>query len=474
MLTATRPFSLIVFGASGHLAKLKIYPALYVLFLKKRLPEAFSIVGYARTAMSREEFHEIVSASIRSDLSEVNAKTLKAFLAHVHYAAGQYDKSEDFTTLANLLTKLEGGVETVRLAYLSIPPAIFPAVLKNLSAAGVRQGEFRCIVEKPVGYDIQSFKQVKAQLTESFSQSEIYLLDHYLGKESIRNLYYLRSGNPIFERVFDQGLIHHVEVTAIESAGIANRAGYFDMAGTLRDMVQSHLLMVMSLLTMRLTDEGSIQQSRFEALEQIYLPPAGDLSEVLLQAQYGAGGGQKAYLAETDITPGSRTNTFIALKLLSRSQRFQGIPFFIKTGKRLDRKETRISVQFQPAPGGLPGNTPNQLDVILQGEAGLKLHLQTKLGGSDPAFRPLVLADPLVCVGDCLPEHGLLLLEAINGVNRWFLNFDEVEAAWRLVDPLQHHLDRPETPLPVYEGGSCGPNEMNDWIKRHGVSWMAC
>ncbi len=467
MLTATRPFSLVIFGASGHLAKIKIYPALYVLFLKKRLPAAFNIVGYARTAMDQGAFRTLVGDAVKADLEEVNATLLEEFLSHVHYRTGQYDSADDFQALAAQLADLEGNKAAVRLTYLSIPPDIFGSVLENLSASGVRNADFRCILEKPVGYDTQSFRVLKKQLMDSFKESEIYLLDHYLGKEAVRNLYYLRSGNPIFERVFDHELMHHVEVAAVESAGIGNRAGYFDNSGTLRDMVQSHLLMVLSLLTMRLGDEDAIQAGRYAALKEWSIPQ-GDLSEVIMQAQY------EGYDQEKDIAPGSRTNTFVALRLQSRCDRYQGIPFIIKTGKKLDRKETRISVQFKPAKNGLVHNTPNQLDVILQGEAGLRLQLQTKLGGSEPAFRPLVLSDPLVCVGDCLPEHGLLLLEAINGVRRWFLTFEEVEASWALVDPLQAYLDRPDSPLSKYAPGTRCPAEADAWIADQGSRWLSC
>ncbi len=475
MLTANRPFSLVIFGASGHLAKMKIFPALYVLFLKKRLPESFAIVGYARSDMDDASFRDFVSAAIRADLEEVNEKTVAAFLSHLSYVRGQYDKLTDFEALAAKLTALEDGTtDTLRLAYLSIPPTVFEAVVENLAKSGVRRGEFRCIVEKPVGHNLKSFQAVKAALMESLHSDEIYLLDHYLGKEAIRNLYYLRAGNPIIERIFERGLVHHVEIVAAESAGIENRAGYFDATGTFRDFFQSHLLMVASLLTMPLGGEASIAAHRLEALGQLCLPPVRDLGGVVMQAQYGAGDGKVSYLQEADVAKGSRANTFAALALRSKSERWQDVPFFLISGKRLDRRETRVSIQFEAIPGAIPGNAPNRLDVILQGEAGLKLTLQTKLGGSDPAFRPLVMADPLVCVGDCLPEHGLLLLEAIHGIKRWFLSFEEVAASWHLIDPLQAHLDQPSTPLPIYAAGSRGPKEAEAWIKTHGQTWITC
>ena len=478
--SAPSPFSFVLFGASGNLAKLKIYPALYVLALKKRCPENYAIVGYARTEMTDVEFRTLVEESIRAQMPEVNKKVLEDFLSRCHYVAGQYDSVEDFQDLARTLTALEKGwKDTVRLAYLSIPPTVFTAVLDNICASGVHQknGAFRAIIEKPVGHDLKSFEEIQAQLQRCFADDEIYLLDHYLGKEAVRNIYYLRFANPLLERLFKNSLIHHVEVTAMESYGLEGRSGYFEHTGMLRDMFQSHLLMMASLLTMLLKEsEGTIRESRLNALKQFYLPPAADLSEVILQAQYtkGKAHGETvvSYREEDDIPKGSRTNTFAALKLLSREARWQGVPFYFRSGKRMSKKETRISIQFQEPHVVGEGGTPNRLDIILQGEAGMRVHLQTKIGGTTPTFRPLILEDPLVCLGDCLPEHGLLLLEAIHGKQTWFLTFDEVRTAWRLIDPLQHHLEKESTPLSFYPAGGNGPGEVDAWAAKDGVKWM--
>ncbi len=479
-LKTSSPFSFVLFGASGNLARLKIYPSLYILALKKRFPEEYAIVGFARSEMDELAFRALVEEAIRKDLGEVNEKTLGDFLAHVHYHRGDYAAEADFAALAQKLAELERGWKgPVRLAYFSIPPDVFPAVSHNLCAGGVHTGKlpFRCIVEKPVGNDLASFEEVQRQLVGCFQEQDIYLLDHYLGKEAVRNIYYLRFANPVLERIFKNTLIHHVEITALESVGIEGRTGYFEKIGTFRDMFQSHLLMMASLLTMRLAEtEESFRQGRFDALQQFYIPPATNLDEVVLQGQYMGGmiGKEQVagYREEKGVAKDSRTNTYAALKLLSRTSRWQGVPFYLRSGKRLAKKETRISIQFQvPHPVG-EGSAPNRLDIILQGEAGMRLHLQTKLGGTEPVFRPLVMEDPLVCIGDCLPEHGLLLLEAIHGKQQWFPTFDEVRAAWRLVGPLQAHLERKETPLALYPAGSRGPKEADAWMAREGVQWF--
>jgi glucose-6-phosphate 1-dehydrogenase len=479
-LNASTPFSFILFGASGNLAKLKIYPALYTLALKKRLPQRYSIVGYARTEMDDTAFRAIVEESIRADMIDVNADLLKEFLSHVHYQSGQYDAVEDFRKLEKKLEGIEEGWgETVRLAYLSVPPTVFTQVIQNLCKSGVRKegGSFRCIVEKPVGHNLKTFEEIRDTLMNSLHEDEIYLLDHYLGKEAVRNLYYLRFANPVLERLFKNTLIHHVEITASESLGLEGRAGYFDEAGTLRDYVQSHILAMASMLTMRLREgTESLHESRRHALDQFYLPPASDLNDVILQGQYGAGKigneHEQAYRVEGGVKEHSRTNTYIALKLMSRSSRWEGVPFYVRTGKRMSKRETRITLQFQETHPVGKGSYPNRLDIILQGEAGMRLHLQTKIGGTEPAFRPLVMEDPLVCYGDCLPEHGLLLLEAIHGHREWFLSFAEVQSAWRLIDPLQAHLDNTATPLYVYPAGSNGPQESDEWMKREGTQWF--
>lgn len=481
MLSATHPFSFVLFGASGHLAKLKLYPALYVLVLKKRLPKDFCIMGFSRSEMNDSSFRELVAKAVRAEIPEVNDEVLSELLEHVYYHQGQYDEVEAFRTMSERLKELEKGWESpVRLAYLSIPPTVFSDVLRNLCEGGIHlhkeKGDFRCIVEKPVGHDLESAKEIYKELTACFKENEVYLLDHYMGKEAVRNVYYLRYANPILERLSKNTIIHHVQIAASEVAGLEGRAGYFEHTGTLQDMFQSHLLMIASLLTMRLEGDENFRETRYNALEQLYLPPAKDLNDVALQGQYSAGEIQGkpvvGYTEEEGVAESSRTNTYVALKLLSRTSRWQGVPFYLRSGKRLERKETRISIRFQePRPVG-KGAYPNRLDIILHGEAGMRMHLQTKLGGTEPEFRPMILEDPLVCFGDCLPEHGLLLLEAIRGKQQWFLSFEEVRHAWRLLDPVQKHLDDPGTPLHMYPAGTTGPEETNEWINKDGIHWF--
>ena len=480
MLKADHPFSLVLFGASGHLAKIKIFPALYVLALKKRLPEHYAIVGFARTEMNDEAFRTHVAESVKADMLEVNQKVLDGLLEHCHYVAGQYDSKEDFKMLAKKLDSLEKGSSPVRLAYLSIPPSVFEATIDNLEAGGVHAKKipFRCIIEKPVGSSLVTFERVMKKLASHFIEEEVYILDHYLGKDAVRNAYYLRHANPVIERLMKNTIISHVQITAAESAGLEGRAGYFDAVGTLRDMFQSHLLQMSALLAMRLVgDMKDMKATRLDALKKFYIPHATDLGDVVIQGQYGAGmvDGKKvtAYKDEEGVAKNSRTATYCALRLMTRSSRWEGVPFFLRSGKRLKTKETRFAIEFQESPTMVGKiSERNRLDIILQGEAGMKLFLQTKLGGSEPKFRPLILEDPLVCMGDCLPEHSLLILEAVNGNKQWFLDPEEVRAAWHLIDPLQAYLDQKSTPLFTYAPGSNGPEEANAFIEKFGHEWF--
>lgn len=481
MLKADRPFSLVLFGASGHLARIKIFPALYFLALKKRLPAEYAIVGYARTPMTDTAFRDSVASAVREHVLEVNDKVLTELLSHCHYVAGQYDKTADFKKLAKKVAETEGSAKNrVRLAYLSIPPSVFGATIDGICAGGVhdRSIGFRCIVEKPVGSDEKTFEEVNKKLLSCFKPEEIFILDHYLGKEAVRNAYYLRHANPVIERLLKNTLINNVQITAAESAGLEGRAGYFDAVGTLRDMFQSHLIQIAALLTMRLVGNfEDFKATRLDAIRKFYLPPAADLGHVVLQGQYGAGeiGGKSvpAYKDEDGVKKGTRAATFAVMRLMTRSSRWDGVPIYLRSGKRLKTKETRISIEFQESPTLVgKGEAKNRLDIILQGEAGMKLTLQTKLGGSEPKFRPLVMEDPLVCMGDCLVEHSLLILEAVNGTQQWFLDPDEVRACWHLIDPLQKYLDDKKTPLATYASGSTGPKEADDFIARFGHVWF--
>ena len=476
ILAAKNDFSLVIFGASGHLAQLKIFPALYFMALKKRFPAHFAILGFARSDMDDASFRGHFAGAVKRHVEAVNDRVLDELLTHIYFERGQYDDEHSFVNLAKKLQEIEKGFhkDSVRLAYFSIPPTSFGAVAVNLCKAGINVAGkgFRAIVEKPLGGDYRSAKEIQKALVGCFPEEEIYLLDHYLGKEAARNIYYLRLINPIVERILKYTLVTNVQITASETAGLEGRAGYFEKVGTLRDMFQSHMLSLMALLTMQLGPREQLPKARLDALKNIYVPPAADLSDVIVQGQYEQSSDHPAYRNEEGVSSDSRTPTYAALKLMTRVPRWQGTPFYLRSGKRLKAKETKIAFEFQnPYTTGYD-TAPNRVEIILQGEAGMRIHLQTKMGGSEPAFRPLLLEDPLVCVGDCLDEHGLLLLEAVNGKRDWFLSFEEALTAWKLIDPLQAYIANAETPLTMYQRSSTGPKEVEEWMRKEGYEWI--
>ncbi len=472
MISIKDPFSFMIFGASGHLAKIKLYPALYVLAAKKRLPKKFNIVGYSRSKFSQSEFHKRITDAVIAKHPNADTEILNELLQHCHYVSGQYDSEEDFKRLAAMVTELEGDwtEDSVRLGYFAVPPSVFGAISKNLCAGrvhrvGQKHKHFRCIVEKPIGSDFKTFKKIQKDLLGCFQPEEIFLLDHALGKDAVRNVYYLRVANPILETLLENSILHSVQISALESAGIGNRAGFYDSTGAFRDMFQSHLLMLMAMLTMERSN-SELQTVLSDALQKAYLPPVADMDSLVLQGQY------KGYTDENNVDDDSTTNTYACMKLMSRMANWEGVPFYLRSGKSLSKKETRISLRFfEKEHCSSKGCTFNHLDIILQGEAGMNINLLTRISGTEDQYRPLVLSDPLESTGDALPEHAVLLAEAISYKQDWFLNFEDVATSWRLLDPVQDHLDKVDTPLHMYQPGTNGPVEADRWLENHGDQW---
>jgi len=471
MISIKDPFTFMIFGASGHLAKIKLYPALYVLAAKKRLPNNFNIVGYSRSKLSQKDFHARITDAVMAKHPDADKAVLHKFLQHCHYVSGQYNSEEDFKRLAGTITELEGNwtEDSIRLGYFAVPPIVFGDISRNLCAGGVHRTQhgkhFRCIVEKPIGSDFKTFKAIQKDLLGCFQPEEIFLLDHALGKDAVRNVYYLRVANPILETLLENSVLYSVQISALESAGIGSRAGFYDTTGAFRDMFQSHLLMLMAMLTMKRSN-GPLQTVLSGALKKVYLPPVANMDDLILQGQY------KGYIDEENVNENSQTNTYACMKLMTRMEGWDGVPFYLRSGKSLSKKETRISLRFfEQEHCSTKSCTFNHLDIILQGEAGMKINLLTRISGTEDEYRPLVLSDPLESVGDALPEHAVLLAEAIAYKQDWFLNFDDVATSWQLLDPAQAHLDKKETILHMYKSGTNGPVEADRWLENHGDQW---
>ncbi len=464
-------FTLIIFGASGSLAKLKLFPSLYQLHLEKRTPKDFKIVGYARTAISqeafREEFKQAVRAKFRSNTDE---KILDAVAKNVSYLAGQYDSHADYSELKKHLEKIENGnKKRIRLAYLSTPPSVFEEVINGLGDVKLDTplSKLRLIVEKPFGYDLSSAKHLEEVLTKKFTPKQYFLLDHYLGKEAVFNLLSLRYANPILTSLIRGQYVQNIQINGLESYGTEGRSGYFDNVGSVRDMVQSHLFQILAFLTMDLPEKitcDSVHRAKRNLIESLTV---SDMKSSVIRGQY------KGYLKEKGVAADSKTETFAALRLFIDNRSWHEIPVYLRTGKKLKEQLTSVVIEFKPQPHQKKNGQlqPNKLIIQLQPYEKIEFQLMTKMGGSEVNFVPLVTGKPIYCSGDCLDEHSRLLLEAIKGDKMLFLEFAEIYAAWKLVDQVTKHFEKKGVPIYEYEPGTLGPKESEKMLKTYNHTW---
>lgn len=470
---AKHPFTLVIFGASGSLAKLKLFPALYELQKEGRMPKDFCIVGYGRTAMTDAAFRRQFAAAVRKQESEVDQKSLDALLECVFYCTGGYDSREDFLALKQRFPEYETTKRRVRMAYFSVPPSVFPPILEGLAQVdwGTPLSPLRLIIEKPFGYDLDSAKRLKKVLDSHFKSEQVFLLDHYLGKEAVSNLLSLRYANSILTDLLQREFVSNVQITAMEEKDIEGRANYFDQVGIVRDMLQSHLLQVLAYFAMFAPLEKTgeaIHQEKARVLRSIFVK---DLHDSLVRGQY------KGYTKEQGIPADSQTETYVALRVFLKHPLWKGVPFYIRSGKSLRRKWTGIVIEFKArrAQRATPGLPPNRLVIQIQPYEKIEFHLLTKLGAKTFDFHDLTTGRPIYCSGDCLTEHGRLLLDVIAGKQGLFLNFEEIFAAWKVIDPLQKSCDRQRhkhCELHPYLKGTDGPAAADALLKRDGFTWF--
>ena len=467
---AKSDFSLVIFGASGSLAKLKLLPSIYELAVEGRLPKDYQIVGYARTPMTQNEFHDFFEKAVRTAHELVDEKILKGMKKHIHYHSGQYDKAEDYKGLLKFLRSIETNKNRVRITYFSVPPSAYAPIFKNLGELNfnTRKSALRLIIEKPFGYNHRSAKKLKRVLKKYFDEDQIFLLDHYLGKEAVSNLLSLRYANSILSTLMSREYVSNIQITAYETKDIEGRANYFDNVGIMRDMVQSHLLQVMAYLTMSAPKEETalaVHNEKTRVLESIVMNPKS-----VVRGQY------EGYKKGKGIDPNSTTETFAALKLKTRHPLWKGVPIYFRTGKALSHKWTAIVIEIKPQLAQKNKDIePNRLVIQLQPFEKIEFHMLTKLGGKTFDFHDLTTGRPIYCSGDCLSEHGRLFLDVLEGKQDLFLNFDEIFAAWRVIDPIQKLCDRSKKKqcIPkLYKRGSLGPKEIDKLLEEDGFTWF--
>lgn len=453
-----KPFLFIIFGASGDLAKEKIFPTLYKLLEDGRFPEEFYIYGYSRSAKSHEEFQEEVGKSIRQRTEKVHAAALEKLLKRTRYFAGQYNKNRDYQRFFIEIEDLWKDQEFKTIAHLSVPPQIFKPIIENIATGKDILGEdLNLIIEKPFGEDEESAKELFHFVSRYFEEKNIYLLDHYLGKESVQSILTLRYVNSVLNLLIQGKEIANIQITAFEEVGITDRAGYFDQVGIIKDMIQSHLLQIMAYITMSLpvvNTPENLQREKYSVLSALNFPMRGNN---IVLGQY------KSYHKEKDISPDSKTETFAAIRFFIDKLSWYQVPIYIRTGKKLKRKVTSIVIEFKKLAfqKKMQQLEPNRLILELQPDAKIQIKLFNQQG-IEQTNTVLTAQETLNCkTGECLPEHARLLIDVFRGDKSYFLSFPEIIAAWKFTDKVLK-VAREQGKRHLYEDNGDGPKEQQN------------
>jgi glucose-6-phosphate 1-dehydrogenase len=484
------PTSLVIFGATGDLAKRKLLPALYNLAHEGSLPERFNLVGFSRREKEDEEYRSIAEEAIRTNSrTAVDDTVLAALLDRLRYIAGVFDDPTYYGRLHETLDELDAEVDTPlnRVFYLSTAPEFFAPIVEALGKNGLDrhdEADVRVVIEKPFGTDLDSARELNRRVLDVFSERQVFRIDHYLGKETVQNVLALRFANGMFEPVWNRNYVDHVQITAAEELGIGSRAGYYDHAGALRDLVQNHLLQLLSLLCMEPPDAFSadkVRNEKVKVLNSIHAPSVEEVDTMAVRGRYTAGvaGGEEVpgYLEEEGVPDDSRTETYAALRLEVTNWRWAGVPFFLRTGKRLARQLTEIAVRLRPVPdlgfrgGGSVGPQPNELVFTIQPDEGVSLSLAAKIPGARMRIRPVNMEFHYgtTFLSQSPEAYERLIIDAMRGDATLFTRDDEVEAQWTIIDPILRRWRQDGEPE-EYEAGTAGP-EAADRLLHDGAQW---
>ena len=490
------PCVVVIFGASGDLTQRKLGPALYNLHLQRLLPPETAIVGVARREMSDDAFaarlRKGIEAHSRNGIDD--EAVWESFARRVHYARFSFDDDDGYRRLGDLLERLdrEDGTGGSRLYYLATAPEFFPVIATSLGRAGLAGEEdgderfVRLVVEKPFGYDLASARKLNDELSGHFRERQVYRIDHYLGKETVQNLLVFRFGNAIFEPVWNRRYVDHVQITVAEDLGVEGRGGYYDQSGALRDIVQNHMMQVLSLVAMEPParfESREVRDEKVKVLRAIPVMEEDAVAHSVVRAQYDAGwiGGEPVpgYRDEDGVAPGSQTETYVAMRLEIDNWRWAGTPFYLRTGKRLPRRATEVAIYFKPAPHHPFATTavetvePNLLTLRIQPDEGASLRFVAKVPGPQIDLRPVNMefAYGTSFLRSSPDAYERLLLDCMLGDSTLFIRWDEVERAWEIVDPLIRAWTDGRAPLDSYAAGTWGPPAADALIATDGHEW---
>ena len=490
------PTVVVIFGASGDLTARKLIPAIYNLAFDGLLPADFYLVGFGRKPIPDAEFQKIAADAIREfSRRELQEDVWARLAARTLYVSGGYDEKPAFDRLADRLAGLEKeiGQQLQTLFYISTPPTVFAPIIQNLGASGLAaryQGQAiqsKVIIEKPFGRDLASAQALNRELTSVFEESQVYRIDHYLGKETVQDLLVQRFANAIFEPLWNRNFIESVQITVAEEVGVGTRGGYYEQSGCLRDMIQNHTMQLLALTAMEppvSLDAEAIRDEKvklLKAIQPLALGPGGDVA----RAQYAAGmmGGKAVpgYLQEEGINPQSATETYAALRLSINNWRWQGVPFYLRSGKRLARRVSEIAINFKCPPGTLFAEqgahfdlAANTLAFQIQPDEGLSLILNTKIPGLETRTQPVKMNFRYATTfGSNTPEaYERLVLDAMIGDGTLFIRGDETEASWKLCTPiLDSWAAAGRAGIDTYAAGSWGPPTADELVAKNGHVW---
>jgi glucose-6-phosphate 1-dehydrogenase len=482
------PGVLVVFGASGDLTSRKLLPALEQLSRRRLLASAFAVIGVARSPLDDEGFQQLMTSAV-PDADPGWADIVK----QSSYVAGDYAGPDTFQRLKDTLAKVEADIGSPgnRTFYLATVPAVFEEVANGLGAAGLNRPvqqnvSSRLVIEKPFGHDLNTARQLDTALHRTFAENQIYRIDHYLGKETVQNVLALRFANAIFEPLWNRSYVDHVQITVAESLGVEKRGGFYETAGALRDIVQNHVMQVLSLTLMEppgTINAQGIRDEKVKALRSVVIPTPEQVRTDVVRAQYDSGWSEgvavPAYRQEPDVNPNSQTETYVAMKLEVDNWRWSGVPIYIRTGKRLPKRLTEVALQFQKVPhlafaaDESRDLRPNTLVLRIQPDEGVALRFGAKVPGQAFNVRD-VLMD--MSYGSAFLEEApdayeRLLLDAMVGDPTLFIRSDEVDQAWQIVDPLLEAWASKSIPLAGYAAGTWGPRQADQLIERDGRQW---